>query len=324
MSPRTIDGHVHIVGDGSSGSGCWLTLTGVWMRFLVGTMIRELRLPESVIGGGLDELYVDRLLTQVRESSLDAILILAQEAPRYHDGSIIKGKGAFYVPNDYILELCDRHPEFVPAVSVHPARRDALDELEKCIAGGARVMKCLPNCQNIDCGDKRYEPFWERMAEAKMVLLAHTGGEMTLPVINSGYADPKTLGFPLECGVTVIAAHCSGRSCLHDPDYTDSFIAMLGKFPNLYGDNSALCSPIRSRTIKKVLRPGVVERIIHGSDYPIPVSGLGPWMRGRLRWCYFRQGRSEPNVIQRDAMLKRAMGFPEDTFTRLDGLLGGE
>ena len=26
MDLRTIDGHVHIVGDGSSGSGCWLDL----------------------------------------------------------------------------------------------------------------------------------------------------------------------------------------------------------------------------------------------------------------------------------------------------------
>ena len=63
------------------------------MRFLVRTMIQELALPESEIDGRLDELYVDRFLKQVRDSSLDAIRILAQEVPRYDHGSIIESRG---------------------------------------------------------------------------------------------------------------------------------------------------------------------------------------------------------------------------------------
>ena len=45
-------------------------------------------------------------------------------------------------------------------------------------------MKCLPNCQNIDPSDARYRRFWERMAEARLPLLAHTGGEHTVPEVN--------------------------------------------------------------------------------------------------------------------------------------------
>jgi len=290
MGLRKIDGHVHLLGDGSSGSGCWFRLQGPWSRFLARTLIKEIGLPQSVLKNGqLDRLYAERLLQQAQESSLDAILLLAQEVPRDSDGREMEGVGAFYVPNDYLLRLCREHAEFIPAVSIHPARPDALEELEKCLHAGARVMKCLPNCQNIDCNEKKFEPFWTRMAEAGMILLAHTGGEMTLPVVNAKYADPRTLTLPLECEVTVIAAHCAGRSCLRDPDYTASLLSMFSRFPNLYADNSALCSPIRSRTLKAALGPGASGRILHGSDYPIPVSGLGPWLRGRLKWREYRK-----------------------------------
>ena len=319
---RRIDGHVHIIGDGSSGSGCWLTVNSTRRRLQAYVLLREIGLSASDIGRQLDRLYVERLLEQVQNSSLDAILILAQELPRNGRGEVIDDGGPFYVPNDHVLKLAEEHPEFVPAVSIHPARSDANEELERCLQAGARVMKCLPSCQNIDCNERRYAPFWERMAKAGMLLLAHTGGEMTLPVVSSEFADPRILTLPLECGVTVIAAHGAGRSCLHDPDYTEVLIELMRRHPNLFTDNSALCTPIRSGTIAKLFQPGVVERVIHGSDYPIPVSGLGPWARGRLRWKDYREGRRETNVIERDYRLKRAIGFPERTFTRLDGLIG--
>ena len=64
-----------------------------------------------------------------------------------------------FVPNDYVIQLAHDHEEFIPAVSIHPARPDAIDELERCLEGGAAMMKCLPNCQNIDCSDDRFRPF---------------------------------------------------------------------------------------------------------------------------------------------------------------------
>ncbi len=93
------------------------------------------------------------------------------------------------------------------------------------------LMKCLPNCQNIDFSDRRFRQFWERMAEAGLPLLAHTGGEHTVPVINAALADPRLLRFPLECGVTVIAAHCATKSGAFDPDYFDAWVAMLARIP---------------------------------------------------------------------------------------------
>jgi predicted TIM-barrel fold metal-dependent hydrolase len=220
-----------------------------------------------------------------------------------------------------VLGLARQHPEFLPAVSIHPTRPDALEELDRCLAAGAVMMKCLPNCQNISCSDRRFTRFWERMAEAKLPLLAHTGGEHTVPVVRADFADPRILTLPLECGVTVIAAHCGTKSGLFDPEYFHVFAEMTRRFPNLYGDTSAFNVPIRGRHMRKCLAPPLVERMVQGSDYPVPVHGHFAWARGLVGWKSFRRWEQQPNVLERDYQLKVAMGFPRETFTRIWGLM---
>ncbi len=266
-------------------------------------------------------MYLERLLEMIRGSSLGAVVILAQERVHDDSGRPLEQAGAFYVPNDYVLKLAREHHELLPAVSIHPARPDALEELERCLDGGAVMMKCLPNCQNINCNDLRFTRFWERMAEARLPLLAHTGGEHTLPIVRPEYSDPRTLRLPLECGVNVIAAHCATKSGLTDPEYFHVFAGMLRQFPNFYGDNSAFTVPIRGRHVPQCIRSPLVERLIHGSDFPVPIYGLFPWLRGFIDWRSFRRCGRQANVLERDYQLKLAMGFPAETFTRLWGLL---
>lgn len=317
---RPIDMHVHIVGNGSGGTGCWLRVRG-WHRLLAALMTRHIGLPRAAMHGDLDRLYVERLLELVRGSSLRAVVILAQDEVHDECGRIMAGAGSFYVPNDYVLALGRKHREFLPAVSIHPARPDALDELERCLEAGAVMMKCLPNCQNINCNDRRYRRFWERMAEAGLPLLAHTGDEHTLPVICSDYADPRILTLPLECGVTVVAAHCGTKSGVFTPEYFHVFAEMTRRFRNLYGDTSAFNVPMRGRHIPKCLREPLVTRMVHGSDFPVPVHGHFAWLNGFLKWADFRRWEKHPNILERDYQLKRAMGFPAESFTRIQNLL---
>jgi len=317
---NAIDMHVHIVGNGTGGTGCWLRV-GKWHRPLAGLMLRHIGLPASAMRGDLDRLYVERLLEQVRGSSLEAVVILAQEMVHDDAGNALPNAGSFYVPNDYVLKLAREHPEFLPAVSIHPARADALEELERCLQDGAVMMKCLPNCQNINCNDRRFAKFWERMAEAKLPLLAHTGGEHTLPVVRPEYADPRVLVLPLECGVTVIAAHSGTKSGLFDPEYFHIFEGMTRRFENLYGDTSAFNVPLRGRHARRCLEEPLAQRMVHGSDYPVPVNGHWSWMRGYVDWKTFREWEGQPNVLERDYQLKLAMGFAPETFTRIKKLL---
>src|SRR5881628_3809711 len=101
---KPIDMHVHVVGNGSTGSGCWLRI-GRWHRPLAALMLRSIGLPRASLNGDLEILYVARLLEQLRNSSLAAAVILAQDLVYDEQGRPITNAGSFYVPNDFVLRL---------------------------------------------------------------------------------------------------------------------------------------------------------------------------------------------------------------------------
>ena len=320
--PLRLDGHVHFVGDGSSGSGCWLKLDGL-LRHLQGRLLLSAAgLPASCLKGGLDSAFESRLGKLLEASGLDGLVLLAQDEAYKNDGTKIEGFGSFHVPNSHLFEVCRRNPGLYPACSIHPARPDALEELEIALQAGCRVLKLLPNCLNVDCSEPRFIPFWKRMAAGGMALLSHTGGEFTLPQTNPDFANPRRLTLPLEQGVTVIAAHAAGRSGLWDPDWTRLLEEMAAAFPGLYCDNSALCSPNRWRTLPRLLDGPLRDRVVHGSDYPVPSGGFGPWLSGHLSWSNWRASSQLENPIRRDEYLKTKLGFAPETFTRLDAVTG--
>jgi hypothetical protein len=293
-----------------------------WQKPLANYMLRHIGLRDlSVQSWNFDDRYVEHLLELIRISSIGAVCLLAQDEIYEPDGTRRPELGTFYVPNDYVLRLSREHREFLPVVSIHPSRKDALEELDRCIEQGAVMLKLLPNCHNVDCCDARYRRFWERMAEAGLPLLAHTGGEHTLQVLEPKYSDPRTLLLPLECGVNVIAAHAATKSGLGDPEYFHVWAGMLERWPNLYGDTSAWNVPLRGR-FAGISSSGLIgERLFHGSDFPVPVNGVWARMRGFITDADWQRTRQIKNVIERDYQLKVAMGFPPDHFTRINSLL---
>ena len=72
-----IDLHVHLVGNGASGSGCWYRPQG-WTRLGAPFMLRGFGLSPAALRQDLDTLYAERLLSFVRSSSLDRVVILAR------------------------------------------------------------------------------------------------------------------------------------------------------------------------------------------------------------------------------------------------------
>ena len=320
MAPLRYDCHVHLVGNGLSGSGCWLKVPGGWHRLLAEFMRRQIGLPTRLDAPEFDAAYVANLVQLVRGSGLDRVLLLAQEEV-YDDAGRKLDFGSFHVPNDHLFAVCRAHPEFVPAVAVHPSRPDALVELERCLGLGARALKLLPNCQNVDCSDRRHDAFWERMAAAGLPFLCHTGGELTVPVMNRAYQDPRNLRRPLEIGVKVIAAHGAGRSHPFDRDHTDALLAMMDEFPRLYADTSALNTLFRARTLRRLLLSRHRDRLLHGSDYPVPVLAGPAWRLGLCDWADARAAERMPNLLARDRFLKEAAWVGEEHFTRLGEVL---
>ena len=79
--PGIIDMHVHLVGNGRKGSGCWLRLGGTWwQKPLAAYMLNHIGLAGTdVQGWEFDERYVAHLARLIRESSVDAACLLAQD-----------------------------------------------------------------------------------------------------------------------------------------------------------------------------------------------------------------------------------------------------
>lgn len=320
MCKMKIDGHVHFVGDGSNDSGCWLrsNLADRLFEPIVKSQAGIYRSSQRI---GVDQAYEEKLIELIEGSTLDAVLLLAMDYPYDSEGKNLKHYAKFYVPNDHVLKLAQKYSQIIPACSIHPARKDAIEELERSAEKGAKVLKLLPNCHNVDCTDNQYRPFWQKLAKLGLPFLAHTGGEFSVPVLNPKFADPHILRLPLESGVKVIAAHGAGKSGIFDTDYTKDLLRMMDAFPNLFTDNSALASPNRWRTIPALLEHKIQSRVIHGSDFPIPVGGFGPWVGGILNRPDYLRSRKIKNPLERDVFIKQAVGFEESTLYRLRDII---
>ncbi len=248
-----------------------------------------------------------RLMETINATSgLDAVVTLALDAVYDRDGNRDEARTHFYVANDYVSELASRNPKILFGASVHPYRKDAVAELERCVARGAVLLKWLPVVQNFNPADERCFPFYEALAHHRLPLLCHTGGERMLPNLNTEVEDPMLLVPALQRGVTVIAAHCGTRDRLTHRDYTPAFLRLAHEYERLYGDTAALNLPTRSYAYDKLLSDPIVRaKLVHGSDWPvpsIPPRRIGLWQASQL---LLRQG----NWLQRDVDIKRRLGL---------------
>jgi predicted TIM-barrel fold metal-dependent hydrolase len=310
-----LDVHVHTCaaspGHGSLSDSLYRSLPFRFMRWRLG-------LGEY---GPQTERELERKLVALIDEvpRLNAAVILAFDAVHDREGRKDEAKTHLYVTNDYVMELAAKYPKILFGCSVHPYRKDAVAEIERCAKAGAVLLKWLPNTQCFNPSDERCFPFYEALAHHKLVLLSHTGGEKSLPVLDKTVGDPALLKPALDRGVTVIAAHCGTRSGLSDPDYLPTFMRMAKDHERLYGDTSALNLPTRSYAWKHVLNDRAVrDKLVHGSDWPIlpvpPLRHVG--LAGSL--AAWRDG----NWIRRDMRIKERMGLDDAYWHRAANVLG--
>ncbi len=267
----------------------------------------------------LEQALEARLVQTVEQTTtLDAVVVLAFDAVYDRDGRRDERRTHLYVGNDFVAAVAARHPRLLFGASVHPYRKDAVAELERCVGMGAVLLKWLPVVQDFNPADDRCLPFYEALAHHRLPLLCHTGGELTLPCLNAAVADPRLLVPALKRGVTVIAAHCGTRSSPLERDYVPAFVRLCHEHERLFGDTAALNLPSRSYAYDAILSDPVVrQKLVHGSDWPIialPPLRLG---LGRAARLFF----GERNWLRRDVAIKQALGLGDDYWQRAATLL---
>lgn len=205
------------------------------------------------------------------------------------DGTVNPAKTEFYVPNEHVFDLADRYPDlFLPTMSVHPYRTDAVAELAKWAARGGRIVKWLPNAMGMNPSDPRCDPFYPKMKELGLILLSHGGEEKAVEADeDQKLGNPLLLRRALDHGVKVIVAHCAGLGANEDLDSPgrerrsnfELFLRLMDdkKYEGLvFGEISAMTQfnrlgvPLTTILQREDLHP----RLVNGSDYPLPAINL--------------------------------------------------
>lgn len=314
-----IDIHVHLSGFSES-KGCFMS--SAQRRTLT---MRFLKRKFGIRGEPGDE-EMDRRYVEVLQSTLDgapevdAMVVLAMDGIYDGQGKLDWQRTHFVVGNDYLFEVSKERPGFLPGASINPQRRDALDELDRCAGRGAVLIKWIPNSQAFDPADRRYRPFYRKLAALKLPLLTHTGYEHTIPVTDQTLGDPARYRPALDEGATVIAAHVASMGYRPTMAYYRTLAEMMGQYPNLYGDQAALLSPISRHYLLDLLKhPDLMARTLHGTDFPVPFS---PWIFvDKLGVKTVRRLSGVKNQLTRDILTKRALGVPEGVFLKGAALL---
>jgi mannonate dehydratase len=327
------DVHAHLLGDGKSGSGCWIS-----------PKMRSILYPHQFIqrkffenaacafedDGGLDDSYLARLAYLVNELPAGArMMLLAFDYTHLGNGSKATSSAAFHVPDRYALNIAKRFPtRFQAVASVHPYRADALDALAYARREGAMAVKWLPSAMGIDPGSAECDKFYEALVKHKLPLLTHAGQERAVKGAHEQhFGNPLRLRRALDHGVTVIVAHCASMGQDRDIDkgpngpYVDCFdlFSRLMEEPryeqNLRADISATPQTNRVPLLEKIVqREHWHARLLNGTDYPLPgvmplFSVDGIVARG---WLTSREGAvikqiREYNPLLFDFVLKRSI-----------------
>ncbi|MFT5051302.1 MAG: hypothetical protein ACI8QZ_002713 [Chlamydiales bacterium] len=294
----TFDFHTHLAGIGD-GSDCWVNprLRSWWhpmehLRFLIylsaAGVDRDANPADAQTApaaAGLDILFVDQLVRLAGAlPGHGRHLLLAFDHRHDEQGRVDLEHSEFFVSNEAMWAAVGRAPElFVPCISVHPYRDDALAELGRWADQGVRFVKWLPNAMGIDPASERCDAFFELMVERDMVLITHTGLERAVDAEeDQELGNPLRLRRALGHGLKVIAAHCASSGDGDDLDRPgqrvpnfDLFMRLMDEPASqglLFGDISTVTQVNRfgSALEALLLRPDLHRRLVNGSDWPLP------------------------------------------------------
>ncbi|MGZ8484796.1 MAG: amidohydrolase family protein [Candidatus Binatia bacterium] len=335
---RLVDYHTHVLAIGTSVKDAFINSkmrSGInleRLKFLLYASASDIKNIDNT-----DQEYVNRLVRLARANKRQGKdRILAFDKHYRPDGTVDLTKTTMYVPNDYVVELARQYPDvFLPVISLHPYRRDAIDELDRWSQAGVKYIKWLPNAMGMDPANNAIEPFYRKMKAHNMILLSHGGEELAVDAAeDQELGNPLRLRKPLDMGIRVIIAHAASLGSCADLDNGqgnnakqancfDLFLRLMeeAKYRGLlFGEVSAMLQfnrmPVPFSTLLK--RQDLHPRLVNGSDYPLPAINALTRTRS-LASDGFITGEERTalneiydyNPLLFDFVLKRTMRHPE-------------
>ena len=137
------DIHVHVAGVGSRNNGNYLSPK--FQRSIACRLfMQQLGLSRNVLAADdADDQLARMILRQIDASGLDRAVLLAFDAAYRDDGTRDEERTLMVTDNDFVAAQATTRKTLFGA-SVHPYRRDALEELDRLIEKGACLVNGCP------------------------------------------------------------------------------------------------------------------------------------------------------------------------------------
>lgn len=265
----------------------------------------------------LNSRFEKKLLELTNQSRINHFVVLPLDGVYDKNGELISEGSVFYTSNDDIYEFCKKTEKLIPSASINPMRKDAFEELAKAVDRECALIKWLPGLQLFNPASEQALNFARKCKEYNMPILIHLGQEFSFPglKLEKKYHKLDTLTNLLETGCKIIVAHAGGFSFLREKKTVSTLENLAQKFPNLYFDNSGmLVYQRRSRLLLLRKNPLLMSRLIFGTDYPCYAHTL-PFVLN-IKPQYTLEAMQTKNIFDRDAKIKKYLGFNHDIFAR--------
>lgn len=327
MSNDVIDIHIHF---GAPDDPCYWSpefessVAHFAMRVITGSLFKDATTEEA-------EKHMVDTIKQSKYTG-KGVLLAMDWVYDSNDGSKRKDLTHLYVPNHYLASLARQHDEILFGASVHPYREDWEDELQFCLDNGAVLCKWIPSTMLINPEDGRCDAFYQKLKDNNLPLLCHGGPEHSIPTSDKDYNkfnNPRYFRKALEAGVTVIVPHCAMPFWGELEDSSD-FLELRALFQEaaandwkLYADLSAICIPTRIKFVEQVKNEFPLDKLIYGSDYPIPVSEFSYSASSNFfkRLKVFLEVMFTGNFLDKNYLLIKEMEFGEQIFENAHDVL---
>ncbi len=159
--------------------------------------------------------------------------------------------------NRFIINECEKNPEFVGLGTLHPDYEDTEKEVDFLLSSGIKGIKLHPDFQRFDIDDKKAMKIYE-VIENRLPVLIHMGDP------RYDYSRPYRLENVIKAfpKLKIIAAHLGGyerweeaKSC----KYSD----------NVYFDTSSSLPFISRSFARELIEYYGEDRVFFGTDFPM-------------------------------------------------------
>lgn len=160
--------------------------------------------------------------------------------------------------NDFLIEECQKHPEFIGFGTLHKDYSFMEKELNRMRTGGLQGIKLHPDFQRFAADDPGAFPLYALARDLKMPVLIHAGDR------RYDFSGPVRLRRVLDAfpGLVMIAAHFGGYT-----EWDRTMECLAGR--DVYFDTSSTLWKLDPAQARAIIDKHGPERFLFGSDYPM-------------------------------------------------------